>query len=168
MAAVGARVALRATTVDVRLAAVLLPIDARWLATTALAGSAGAVRVGKSFRTVDELDRSSGPVAADSRRERHDGVDREGHFGLTMMGEQAALAGGELSLDSSAGGGTRIEVVVPLAGDRPEVDGESPDENDRPADERGEQTGERGEQTDDVGRTSSESGERPGEKVERP
>jgi signal transduction histidine kinase len=117
---------------------------------------------------------SSGPGAVslqvhdDGRGFVADGVDREGHFGLTMMGEQAALAGGELSLDSSAGGGTRIEVVVPLAGDRPEVDGESPDENDRPADERGEQTGERGEQTDDVGRTSSESGERPGEKVERP
>ena len=57
-----------------------------------------------------------------------DGFDREGHFGLTMMGEQAALAGGELSLDSSAGGGTRVEVVVPLACGRPDEAGERSDE----------------------------------------
>jgi signal transduction histidine kinase len=55
-----------------------------------------------------------------------DGVDREGHFGLTMMGEQAALAGGELSLDSNAGGGTRVEVVVPLACERPDEAGQRP------------------------------------------
>ena len=100
-------------------------------------------------------------VVVDGRGFVADGVDREGHFGLTMMGEQAALAGGELSLDSSAGGGTRVEVVVPLAGERPEVGGERPDDN-------GRLVYESGEETDDIGQRSGESGERIGENGERP
>lgn len=42
-------------------------------------------------------------------------VDSGEHFGLTMMDEQAALAGGSLTLDTHPGGGTSIEVVVPLS-----------------------------------------------------
>jgi signal transduction histidine kinase len=40
--------------------------------------------------------------------------DRNDHFGLTMMDEQAALVGGELSIDSGPGRGTTVEVVVPV------------------------------------------------------
>ena len=47
-----------------------------------------------------------------------DAVNREEHFGVTMMGEQAALVGGELRLESRLGGGTRVEVLVPLADGR--------------------------------------------------
>jgi signal transduction histidine kinase len=36
------------------------------------------------------------------------------HFGLTMMDEQAALAGGSLTVVSSPGTGTLVEVAVPL------------------------------------------------------
>ena len=79
-----------------------------------------------------------------------DGVDREGHFGLTMMGEQAALAGGELRLDSNAGGGTRVEVVVPLADARPDG-GERADDGGALSDERGALPDERGAPPDDGG-----------------
>jgi signal transduction histidine kinase len=38
------------------------------------------------------------------------------HFGLTMMDEQAALAGGTLAVTSRPGAGTTVEVTVPFSG----------------------------------------------------
>ena len=38
----------------------------------------------------------------------------EGHYGLIGMNERARLAGGNLSIDSAAGHGARIRVVVPI------------------------------------------------------
>lgn len=38
----------------------------------------------------------------------------EGHFGLQGMKERAARAGGSFRIDSNQGGGTRIEVMLPL------------------------------------------------------
>jgi signal transduction histidine kinase len=43
-----------------------------------------------------------------------DATDHQDHFGLTMMDEHAALAGGELSIESGRGRGTTVEVVVPM------------------------------------------------------
>ena len=68
-------------------------------------------------------------------------VDREGHFGLTMMGEQAALVGGELRLDSNAGGGTRVEVVVPLADARPDDEDDDGGERSFDGEERRDERG---------------------------
>ncbi len=39
----------------------------------------------------------------------------EGHYGLALMDEQAAFAGGSLELRSAAGAGTVVEVCIPLA-----------------------------------------------------
>jgi signal transduction histidine kinase len=39
----------------------------------------------------------------------------EGHWGLTIMHERALAIGGTLAVDSRAGGGTRVTVVVPEA-----------------------------------------------------
>jgi signal transduction histidine kinase len=55
---------------------------------------------------------------------------REGHFGLTGMRERAALAGGKLTVWSSPGAGTEVELTIPashayVAGrssDRPDAD----------------------------------------------
>ena len=52
-------------------------------------------------------------VRDDGRGLSADAVDREDHFGMTMMDEQAALVGGELSIDSRPGDGTTVEVVAP-------------------------------------------------------
>jgi signal transduction histidine kinase len=40
-------------------------------------------------------------------------VSRPGHLGLTTMRERAVAAGGQLSIDSAPGRGTRVEVVRP-------------------------------------------------------
>ena len=40
-------------------------------------------------------------------------AERDDHFGLTMMDEQAALVGGELVIESAPGRGTAVEVIVP-------------------------------------------------------
>lgn len=37
-----------------------------------------------------------------------------GHFGLVMLRDLAADAGGELRVDSVSGGGTRLKLEVPL------------------------------------------------------
>ena len=45
------------------------------------------------------------------------GADRpHGHFGLVVMREQAAAIGGSVSIESSLGSGTRVELTVPLFG----------------------------------------------------
>ena len=56
--------------------------------------------------------------------------DREGHFGLTGMRERAALAGGRLTVWSSPGAGTEVELMIPAShayaagcsSDRPETE----------------------------------------------
>ena len=55
-------------------------------------------------------------IAAEGRlaAERH--LAAEGHYGILGMQERAARIGGRLSLESTPGQGTRIEVVVGLAG----------------------------------------------------
>ena len=55
---------------------------------------------------------------------------REGHFGLTGMRERAALAGGKLTVWSSPGAGTEVELTIPAShayaagrsSDRPDTD----------------------------------------------
>jgi signal transduction histidine kinase len=42
----------------------------------------------------------------------------DGHLGLTGMRERAALLGGEFSLDSAPGRGTRVAVTIPAGGTR--------------------------------------------------
>ena len=44
------------------------------------------------------------------------GPDGQSGFGLRGMSERAALLGGELAVDSRPGGGTRVEVRVPMTG----------------------------------------------------
>jgi signal transduction histidine kinase len=43
------------------------------------------------------------------------------HIGLETMTERVRLAGGELEVDSSPGGGTRISFEVPMALDSAEI-----------------------------------------------
>jgi len=52
-------------------------------------------------------------VCDDGRGLQPAAVERDDHFGLTMMDEQAALVGGELLIGAGPGGGTTVEVVVP-------------------------------------------------------
>lgn len=42
------------------------------------------------------------------------GHDRPGHFGIAGMKDRANLLGGTLAIRSSPGGGTRVDVIVPL------------------------------------------------------
>ncbi len=51
------------------------------------------------------------------------GDEREDHFGLTMMDEQMALAGGSLRIASAQGTGTRVEARVPMAAAAPSMEG---------------------------------------------
>jgi signal transduction histidine kinase len=46
--------------------------------------------------------------------DRADALSEQGHFGLIGMRERAELIGGQLTIQSSAGAGTLIEVQVPL------------------------------------------------------
>ena len=62
-------------------------------------------------------------VADDGRGLPPDAIDRDDHFGLTMMDEQAALVGGELNIDSDPGRGTTVEVVVPVSEAKRNVSG---------------------------------------------
>ncbi len=52
-------------------------------------------------------------VRDDGRGLQPAAVERDDHFGLTMMDEQAALVGGELQIGAGPDGGTTVEVVVP-------------------------------------------------------
>jgi signal transduction histidine kinase len=45
--------------------------------------------------------------------EPSDGPGQQGHFGLAGMRERAVLIGGQMSIDSAAGRGTRVTVSVP-------------------------------------------------------
>jgi signal transduction histidine kinase len=47
--------------------------------------------------------------------ERPKAPGAENHWGLTIMRERALAIGGTLTVDSRAGGGTRVTVVVPEA-----------------------------------------------------
>jgi signal transduction histidine kinase len=51
---------------------------------------------------------------ADDGRGFDPGLDRPGHLGLRTMAERAARAGGDLSIDSAPGAGTRVRVSLPL------------------------------------------------------
>jgi len=46
----------------------------------------------------------------------HEAVQAGEHFGLTMMDEQAALAGGTFTVTSRPGAGTTVEATVPFSG----------------------------------------------------
>jgi signal transduction histidine kinase len=48
-----------------------------------------------------------------------DGAARTGHYGLTGMHERAQRVGGELSIRSDPGAGTRVQITVPAAGFEP-------------------------------------------------
>jgi NarL family two-component system sensor histidine kinase YdfH len=45
-------------------------------------------------------------------------ITRAGHYGLLGIRERARLAGGTLTIDSSPGSGTRINLSLPMGGDR--------------------------------------------------
>jgi len=67
------------------------------------------------------------PAVCLTVRDDGDGFDaercrEEGHYGLTLMDEQAAFAGGSLELRSAAGAGTVVEVCIPLTA-APAADG---------------------------------------------
>ena len=72
-------------------------------------GSPAEVSVELSWR----LGRLQVVVADDGRGFDPSGPSRQGSFGVTSMRERAAGAGGELTLDSRPGGGTRVVLEVP-------------------------------------------------------
>jgi signal transduction histidine kinase len=51
---------------------------------------------------------------ADDGRGFDPGLERPGHLGLRNMAERAARAGGDLSIDSAPGAGTRVRLSLPL------------------------------------------------------
>jgi len=51
---------------------------------------------------------------ADDGRGFDPGLERPGHLGLRNMAERAARAGGDLTIDSAPGAGTRVQLSLPL------------------------------------------------------
>jgi signal transduction histidine kinase len=51
---------------------------------------------------------------ADDGRGFELGLDRPGHLGLRTMAERAARAGGDLSIESAPGAGTKVRLSLPL------------------------------------------------------
>ncbi|HUA10448.1 MAG TPA: ATP-binding protein [Solirubrobacteraceae bacterium] len=76
-----------------------------------------AVRVHDGVLTASVTDDGRGIDASGERREAGDVL--EGGFGISGMRERADLVRGELTVRPAAGGGTTVELVVPLA-DRPD------------------------------------------------
>lgn len=69
------------------------------------------VRDGRIVARVEDDGRGIDPLRA---RE----AEQDGHRGLPGLGRRAAAVGGELTVDTQAGGGTRILLAVPLQGFR--------------------------------------------------
>jgi signal transduction histidine kinase len=66
------------------------------------------LRVGEEHLTLEIEDDGGGFRPAEA------GGPGDGHFGLTLMRERARSAGGDLTITSAPGDGTRVRLEVPV------------------------------------------------------